>query len=92
MISKNRKSKREKRHDKVMGTEVIENVTKANTDDLEQIPHDIVQLQRQGETLKPLFERAKANSTTSALIQKDQLIIKDDKLYLSAEGERLIGR
>lgn len=91
VVSKDKKSKREKRHDKVVGTKVVEKVQKPNTDDLEQIPHDIVQLQRQDETLKPLFEKANANNTKSALMQKDQLMIKDNKLYLvGAEGERLV--
>lgn len=91
VVSKDRKSKRERRHDKVVGTEVVENVQKPNADDLEQIPHDIVQLQKQDETLKPLFEKANASSTRSALMQKDQLMIKDDILYLvGAEGERLV--
>ncbi|XP_067288440.1 uncharacterized protein [Pseudorasbora parva] len=91
VVAKDRKSKREKRHDKVVGTEVRETVPKPNTDELEQIPHDIVQLQRQDETLKPLFEKAKTSNTASTLIQKDQLRVKDDKLYLvSAECERLV--
>lgn len=55
------------------------------------VPRDIVELQRQDTTLKPLFQKVNKVNTVSALQQKDHFLIKDDRLHLeSAEGERLV--
>jgi len=88
---KTRKSKRERRQNKVEGTEMVEQLLKPQADDIECIPHDAVELQRQDKTLKPLFEKVDKGNTVPALLQKDRFVIKDDRLYLvGAEGERLV--
>uniref|UniRef100_A0A671RWP3 Gypsy retrotransposon integrase-like protein 1 n=1 Tax=Sinocyclocheilus anshuiensis TaxID=1608454 RepID=A0A671RWP3_9TELE len=85
-----KKSRRDRRQRKVEGTKVIEELPKPCTDEIEHIPHDIVQLQRQDKTLKSLFEKAE-NVTSSLGLQKDHFVIKDNRLYVQgAEGERLV--
>ncbi|KAI7806491.1 hypothetical protein IRJ41_006936, partial [Triplophysa rosa] len=79
VVSKDRKSKRQKRYDKVVVAR------KAGREPWGRKAGPA------NETLKALFEKAMANNTMSTLVLKDCLVIKEDKLYLvSAENERLV--
>ncbi|KAL1249493.1 hypothetical protein QQF64_020498 [Cirrhinus molitorella] len=85
---KAKKSRREKRQSKIEGTEIVEKLPIPYINDIEHIPHNIVQLQRQDQTLKSLFEKAE-KGIPSSLHQKDHFLIKDDRLYVQGpEGER----
>lgn len=90
-VPKAKKSRQEKRQKKVQGTKIVEQLPKPCVFDIEQIPHNIVQLQRQDKTLQPFFEKASKLNTQTMFSQKEHYLIKEDRLYWQGtEGERLV--
>lgn len=70
---------------------MIEKLHKPQVSEMEDIPHDIVELQKKDNSLKLLFDKANREGTISSISQKDHFVIKDDRLYLQGqEGERLV--
>ncbi len=88
---KERKTRREKRQRKIKGTVIVEDLPKPSDDSLEVIPHDMVELQRQDVSLKPLFAKVGSKDLMSVVSDKDQFLLKDERLYRqSSTGEQLV--
>ncbi|XP_066509706.1 uncharacterized protein [Hoplias malabaricus] len=83
-----KKTRRDVRKAKVMGTKCLEKIELPDTDNI-SLPINFEQLQNLDETLKPLFEKSKHYSDISD--KGCHLAIKDNKLYrITDKGEQLV--
>lgn len=76
-----RKSKRQRRQDRVRGTKVAEQVSRPLDPDLFVIPCDIAKLQREDPTLVTLFSKCVPESTQVTGREKEEFVVKEDRLY-----------
>uniref|UniRef100_A0A8C6URA0 Gypsy retrotransposon integrase-like protein 1 n=1 Tax=Neogobius melanostomus TaxID=47308 RepID=A0A8C6URA0_9GOBI len=79
-----RKSKRQKRQDKVKGTKIDEHVLNPSEPDLFSICSDVAALQKDP-SLAPLFNKCVSETTKVTGCGKDVFVIKGDKLYRRSE-------
>ena len=82
---KERKSRRQKRQEKLRGTKVAEHVVKPVDSDIFFIPGDIAKLQREDPTLTTLFSKCVPESTQVTEKGKDVFVVKGDKLYCRSQ-------
>lgn len=90
-MQKRKENKREKQQQKIKGTAIVEDLPKPSDDSLEAVPHDIVELQRQNDSLKPLFAKVCSKDLMSVISDKEQFLLKDERLYRQSNaGEQLV--
>ncbi|KAK7898417.1 hypothetical protein WMY93_019270 [Mugilogobius chulae] len=86
-----RKSKSQKRQEKVKGTKMVESVSAPISDKLMIIPDDLVKLQREDPTLAPLFAKCVPSDTQVTDRVREVFFVKDDQLYRRSKvGDQLV--
>uniref|UniRef100_A0A3Q3BI90 Gypsy retrotransposon integrase-like protein 1 n=1 Tax=Kryptolebias marmoratus TaxID=37003 RepID=A0A3Q3BI90_KRYMA len=81
-----RKSRMQRRQDRVRGTKVAELLSEPEIDELLVIPSNIVQLQRQDPSLVPLFAKCSQESTQITEGVREVFIVKNERLYRRSRG------
>ncbi|XP_067442125.1 uncharacterized protein [Thunnus thynnus] len=88
---KERKSRSQRRQDRVRGTKVAEHVSEPLQSDLFAISSDIAKLQRQDPTLTTLFSRCVPESTQVTGREREAFVVKGDMLYRRSQiGDQLV--
>lgn len=87
---KRKKTKMQRRQDRVMGTKVAEHVLNPSEPDLSFIYSDVEKLQKEDPTLIPLFSKCVSETTKVTERGKEVFVVKEGKLYRRSEiGDQL---
>ncbi|KAL7872222.1 hypothetical protein SRHO_G00072050 [Serrasalmus rhombeus] len=86
-IPKIKKSKRQRRQDKVRGTAIVEQLEYPDIE-VDSLPSNVAQLQRQDKSLVPLFLKAESQSVEKSEIRF--VIIRDILFRVKGEIEQLV--
>ncbi len=88
---KDKRSRREKRKEKVRGTVIVEQLPEPDKNDLYDIPHNMSDLQKQDVTLEGLFQKAGNSHSRNRLQDKERFVVKDNRLYRQTDsGDQLV--
>lgn len=86
-----KKSKRQKRQEKVKGTRLKEKILQPIESELFPIGSDVAKLQKQDSTLANLYSKCVPETTTVTSRGKEVFVIKEGKLYRRSEiGDQLV--
>uniref|UniRef100_A0A3Q1F2Z4 Gypsy retrotransposon integrase-like protein 1 n=2 Tax=Acanthochromis polyacanthus TaxID=80966 RepID=A0A3Q1F2Z4_9TELE len=86
-----KKSRVQRRQDKVRGTRITELVPEPDGVDIMVVPSDIVQLQRQDPSLTPLFAKCVPSSMEVTEKVRELFLLQDDQLYCRSKvGDQLV--
>ncbi len=72
---KGKRSRREKRKEKVRGTVIAEQLPEPDKNDLYDIPHNMSDLQKQDVTLEVLFQKAGSSHSRNRLQDKERFVV-----------------
>lgn len=82
---KGKRSRREKRKEKVRGAVIAEQLPEPDRDDLYDIPHSMADLQKQDVILESLFQKVGSHSG-NRFQDKEWFVVKDNMLYRQTES------
>ncbi|KAL3977676.1 G protein-coupled receptor [Sarotherodon galilaeus] len=86
-----KKSKMQRRQEKVRGTEIAESLPEPEIDELLVVPSNIVQLQREDPSLAPLFAKSTQESAQITDRVREVFIVKNERLYRRSKvGDQLV--
>lgn len=89
--TKKKKSRRQRRQDRVRGTKMAEHVSEPLESDLFAITSDIAKLQNEDPTLATLFSKCVPESTQVVGRGKEAFVVKGDMLYRRSQtGDQLV--